>query len=121
YLAVHAYGLVEVVENEGELVSILQRTVHFYEHAMPRPWTFDASSTFARRMLAQIVGLRMEIATIQGKWKLNQNHPASRRERVVRVLQQQEHADAQAIAALMQVMLSPDHQPAPARNPLNLT
>ena len=57
-----------------------------YEKAMPQPWSFDSSSTFMERMLAQIVGFRIEIEQIEGKWKLNQNHPVERRRRVVRAL-----------------------------------
>ena len=37
-------------------------------------------------MLTQIVGFRIEIEKIEGKWKLNQNHPAERRQKVVRAL-----------------------------------
>ena len=54
---------------------------------MPRPWSFDGAGTFVERMLAQIVGFRIEIEKIEGKWKLNQNHPVERREKVVRALQ----------------------------------
>jgi transcriptional regulator len=105
YTAVHAYGRVEVVEARGAVLEIVQRSVRVYERAMPRPWAFDPSSTFAERMLGQIVGFRIEVERIEGKWKLNQNHPAERRKKVIRVLLKREDEDAQAIAALMQAML----------------
>jgi transcriptional regulator len=105
YTTVHAYGKVEVVEDPAALLNIVQKMVHFYEQAMPRPWSFDPSSTFAERTLAQIVGIRIEIAKIEGKWKLNQNHPVERRKNVIRAFQGRHDENAQAIAALMQATL----------------
>jgi transcriptional regulator len=88
YTAVHAYGHVQIIEDEAALLEIVRRFVQVYEKSMPRPWSFDPSSTFAERMLAQIVGFQIEIEKIEGKWKLNQNHPAERRQKVVRALRQ---------------------------------
>jgi transcriptional regulator len=106
YIAVHAYGRVQIVEDEGALLDIVKRSVRVYEQAMPRPWSFDPSSTFVKRMVTQIVGFCIEVQKIEGKWKLNQNHPVERRQKVVRVLQQQGGENAQAIANVMQAMLS---------------
>jgi transcriptional regulator len=105
YAAVHAYGRVQIIEDEGSLSGIVQQSVRVYEQAMPRPWSFDDSSTFVKRLLGQIVGFRMEIEKLEGKWKLNQNHPVERRKRVVQVLRKQTDESAQAIASLMQGML----------------
>jgi transcriptional regulator len=105
YTAVHAYGKVEFVEDTAALLNIVQKMVHFYEQALPRPWSFDPSSTFAERMLAQIVGIRIEIAKIEGKWKLNQNHPVERRKNVIRAFRERHDENSQVIAALMQAML----------------
>ncbi len=105
YTAVHAFGRVEIVEEEGALREIVQRFVAFYEQAMPRPWSFGGAGTFAERMLAQIVGFRIEIETIEGKWKLNQNHPVERRRKVVQALRERGDENAQAVADLMQAML----------------
>ncbi|MGH7168714.1 MAG: FMN-binding negative transcriptional regulator [Gemmataceae bacterium] len=105
YAAVHAYGQVEVVEDKGALLDIVQRSVRVYEQAMPRPWSFDPSSTFVERLLTQIVGFRIEVQKIEGKFKLNQNHPAERRKKVVQVLRERTDENAQAIAAMMEAML----------------
>lgn len=105
YTAVHAYGRVEIVEDEGELRGIVRETVRVHEQAMPRPWTWDDSGTYADRMLAQIVGFRIVVEKLEGKWKLNQNHPVERRQRVVRALREQHDENARGVAALMQAML----------------
>jgi transcriptional regulator len=106
YTAVHAYGRVRLVEDEGALLEIVRQMVGVYERPMSRPWSFDGSTTFARRMATQIVGFRIEIERMEGKAKLNQNHPAERREKVVRALNARGDENARAIAALMQERLT---------------
>ncbi len=105
YTAVHAYGRAELVEDQNQLLEIVQRSVAVYESTMPRPWTLDTNGPFAERLLAQIVGFRIPIDRIEGKWKLNQNHPVERREKVIRALEERGGEDAQAIAALMRQTL----------------
>ena len=56
-------------------------------------------------MLTQIVGFRIEIERIEGKWKLNQNHPAERRKKVTRALQERRDENSHALAAIMAAML----------------
>jgi transcriptional regulator len=106
YAAAHAYGRVEVIEDTGALLEIVQRSVEFYEQAMPRPWSFGPASTFVQRRLEQIVGFRMEVERIEGKFKLNQNHPTERRQKVARALAERDDENAWAIAALMAAMLA---------------
>jgi transcriptional regulator len=105
YTAVHAYGRIEVVEDTAALLAIVRATVRAYEQAMPQPWSFDGSDKYVERQLKQIVGFRIEIGKIEGKWKLNQNHPAERRQKVVRALQERGDENALAVAALMRAML----------------
>ncbi|HKB39934.1 MAG TPA: FMN-binding negative transcriptional regulator [Gemmataceae bacterium] len=105
YAAVHAYGRVQVIEDESALREIVREMVRVYERAMPRPWAFDGSTTFAKRMLGQIVGFRIEIEKIGGKFKLNQNHPVERRRKVVGALQQRGGENALAVAAMMRARI----------------
>ena len=58
-----------------------------------------------KRLLAQIVGFRIEIEKIEGKFKLNQNHPVERRQKVERALQRRGDENPLAVAAMMQAML----------------
>jgi transcriptional regulator len=75
--------------------------VSFYEASMPEPWKLAGENEFVDRLLRQIIGFRIEITRLEGKWKLNQNQPRERRERVAVALQKQLDDDSQAIAALM--------------------
>lgn len=101
YTAVHAYGRAELVEEHDALFEIVRRMVEVYEAGMPRPWVLEDTSTFVDRLLLQIVGFRIPLDRIEGKWKLNQNHSAERRERVARALEAQGGADAGGVAELM--------------------
>ena len=94
-----------MVEDRPALLDIVRRSVTFYEAGLPRPWALDDSSPHMGRLLGQIVGFRIEVERLEGKWKLNQNHPAERRRKVVRALRQRGDENAQAVAALMQAML----------------
>jgi len=107
YVAAHAYGRAEVIEDASALLEIVRRMVQVYERGMPRPWSFDGSGTFAERMLAQIVGFRIPIDTLEGKRKLNQNHPPERRRKVIGALEERGDENALDVAALMRETLPP--------------
>lgn len=107
YAAVHVVGRIRLVDDLADLTDIVQRMVQWYEQPLPNPWTFE-DSPFSQKLLPQIVGLRLEIESIEGKWKLNQNHPVERRKKVIAALRAQPHADSQAVADLMQAALPVD-------------
>lgn len=109
YTAVHAYGRVELIDGGEPLLDILKETVRVYEEAMPQPWVFEGTGTLAERLMGQVVGFRMEIEKIDGKFKLNQNHPAERRQKVIGELERQGDENSLAIAKLMQATLKPDY------------
>ena len=107
YVAVHAYGALQLVEDSGSLHDILTRMVSVYERGMPEPWSYDVADPDLDGMLKAIVGFRIEITRLEGKAKLNQNHPEERRRKVVRALESQPDEDSQAIAGLMAATLKP--------------
>lgn len=106
YTAVHAYGRVSLIDDRAELLDILRRSVAVYEAAMPRPWVLDTAAVFVDRLVGQIVGFRLPIDRLEGKWKLGQNHPVERREKVIAALQAGD-GDAPAVAELMRATLPP--------------
>jgi transcriptional regulator len=101
YAAVHAYGIFHLVEDRPSLLEILRRSVATYEGSRPNPWPFDESAPHVDGMLKSIVGFRIEITRLEGKWKLSQNQSETRRERVIRALSEQPGQEARAVAALM--------------------
>jgi transcriptional regulator len=102
YVAVHAYGVLQLIDDRERLREIVRRTVAVYEANMPQPWSVDAPETsFIDRLLDAIVGFEIDVDRIEGKWKLNQNHDAERRRRVVEALRAQGSVDGLQIADLM--------------------
>ena len=102
YVAVHAYGTFHLVEDREPLLAILRRSVKAYEGGRPEPWVFDESDESTARFLKSIVGFRVEITRLEGKWKLSQNHSEVRQQRVIQGLRGQPDENSQAIATLME-------------------
>jgi transcriptional regulator len=102
YVAVHATGTFRAIHDRDALLQIVRDTVAVYEGARPQPWQLGEADEYLERMLRGIVGFRIEIDRLEGKWKLSQNRPAEQRERVRHALRDQGGVDAEAIADLME-------------------
>jgi transcriptional regulator len=106
YVAVHAYGTFRAIHEPENVLKIVSQYVDFFEAALPDPWKFDALGEYAQKMGGAIVGFKIEISRLEGKWKLNQNHPRERRDKVVRALHTSSDEGSRAIADLMQQQLA---------------
>lgn len=101
YVAVHAYGQLELIDDPAESEQLLLRTIEIYERSQPRPWQLAESPEWTSQLVAQIVAFRIPIERLEGKWKLNQNQPAERRAKVAAALESQGDENGLAIARLM--------------------
>jgi len=81
YIAIHAYGTLEIIEGEAEKESLLARLIEANEPAYAEQW-HGLPDGFRRTMLAGIVGFRIPISRIEGKFKLSQNRPESDRRNI---------------------------------------
>lgn len=105
YVAVHVTGRLRVVDNAEAVCRIVEETVARHEADSPRPWQYSGDAEFFERLLQMIVGFEIDIDRIEGSWKLSQNHPPERRERVMRGLRETGDPAADDIARLMQETL----------------
>lgn len=101
YVAVHVYGALQIVAEHDETVRIVQDFVRFYEQSMPTPWSIEDGDEFIDKLARAVVGFRIPISRIEGKWKLSQNQPLERRQKVVKALQARADENSQSIASLM--------------------
>lgn len=101
YVAVHAAGICQLMTDDSALLGLLAETASTYESGLPNPWSFEMGDDFVRKLLPGIVGFRIPIDRLEGKAKLNQNHPPERRERVAAALERSADPDSLAIAKLM--------------------
>jgi transcriptional regulator len=106
YVAVHAYGTFHLVEERDGVLDILRRSVGTYEGRRSVPWVFDESTDHVERLLKAIVGFRIDITRLEGKWKLSQNQPEARRRKVANALAESQDEDSKAISALMRDAMS---------------
>lgn len=74
YIAVHASGPLRWIEDGEALLAIVRDLTEHHEAGLPAPWRVsDAPADFIAGMLRGIIGFELEIADLQGKWKLSQN------------------------------------------------
>lgn len=101
YVAVHATGTFRLVDDPAAITGIVAASVAEYERNMPVPWRLDAKSAYVQKLVGAIVGFRIEVTRLEGKWKLSQNHAPERRAKVVAALETSTNPDSLAIARLM--------------------
>ncbi len=101
YVAVHATGVFKAVEDRAGIEDIVGRITDYYEASQPQPWKADFTTTYADQMVKRIVAFEIEITRLQGKWKLNQNHPDERRRRVAEELKTHSGDNDRQIAGLI--------------------
>ena len=78
YIAVHARGPVELIEEPERLLQIVSRLSDQHESGRERPWAVsDAPREYIDSMLRAIVGFALPIHRLEGKWKLGQNRSAA--------------------------------------------
>jgi len=101
YLAVHAYGPLQIISDRDEFRDLLRRMIDIYESGDENPWTLERSGDAVDKLMGGIVGFRIPITRIDAKRKLSQNHPVERQEKVIAALDLQSGEDASEIVALM--------------------
>ncbi len=102
YVAVHAYGPLEVFDDAARLHEVVDRLTQHHERPRAERWAVsDAPAAFIASQLKGIVGLRLPIARLEGKVKASQNRSAADRAGVVAGLGESADAGDLAIRALV--------------------
>jgi transcriptional regulator len=102
YIAVHAYGRIAFFAEPERLLDVVRRLTERHEGGRAAPWAVeDAPDDFIRAQLKGIVGFRLAITRLEGKWKLGQNRSPADRAGTVQGLAQEDAAGTASIAALM--------------------
>jgi transcriptional regulator len=99
YIAVHAYGTLQLVDDDAGKDALLAGLIQANEPAFAERWRAMPDG-FRRTMLAGIQGFRITISRVEGKFKISQNRDPQERINV-----QATHAagtdDQRALAAWM--------------------
>jgi len=100
YAVVHAYGTLQLVDQEADLYKMLTSLVNLHESAKQPPWSI-AWSDSQHKLLKGIVGFEIPITQLEGKFKLSQNRSLEDQTSMSAALQYSDHSDAQLIAQMM--------------------
>jgi transcriptional regulator len=102
YAVVHAQGPLRVIDDAAWLRDFLETLTNRHEGGRAAPWKVsDAPEDYIARMLQEIVGIEIPIASLVGKWKVSQNRTAADREGVALGLEGSEGENAVAMARLV--------------------
>jgi transcriptional regulator len=111
YLAVHAYGRIEFFEDAERLGAIVTALTRRHEAKRQKPWSVsDAPADYVAAQLRGIIGFRLPIDRLEGKWKLSQNRSAADRQGVIEGLQGEGGALAAAVARHMKALSTKDER-----------
>ena len=99
YATVQARGEAKVIAGEGWLAEQTHDLTEHHESHRAEPWKVeDAPKDFVAAQLKGIIGIEIEIAKIEGKWKVSQNRPVADRSGVAQGLSGEAAADPNALA-----------------------
>ena len=108
YIAVHAYGVLELVEDAAAKDTLVEELAAKHDPQYLDRW-HSLPDGYRRTMLAGIMGFRIPIARIEGKFKISQNRSADERHNI-----QAAHAagtdDQQELARWMARFAAQDQQ-----------
>jgi transcriptional regulator len=104
YQVVHAHGVLEAVDDAAWLHAFVSRLTQRHEAARAQPWAVgDAPADYVQQMLRAIVGIRIPLTRLVGKWKVSQNRDAADRRGVARGLVEGGWAPAQVAGLVLPV------------------
>lgn len=107
YVAVHAYGTPQLIEDDSILRELVEDTVTRYESELERPWKMSSlDESKIPGLLRGIVGFEIPIQRIEGKRKFGQNRSRADRESMVRGLRAHGGASGASIADLVDADLA---------------
>jgi len=82
YIAIHAYGILELVEDPAAKNSLVEDLIQVHEPAYLDQWRAMPEG-FRRTMLAGIIGFRIPVTRLEGKFKISQNRAEQERRNVL--------------------------------------
>lgn len=102
YTAVHAYGPAEIIHDADGIETILAESVRVFESQKDgTPWIYNLPADFKAQLTKAIVGVRIRIESLEGKFKLSQNRDAADYESVVQEFAKRDDDNSRALLKYM--------------------
>jgi transcriptional regulator len=106
YIAVHAHGRLEAVEDGAWLRTHLGGLTDINETGRAEPWALaDAPEDYLEAMIGAIVGLRLRVDRFEGNWKMGQKQKLENRLGAIDGLAASANTEDQEVARVMQDLL----------------
>jgi transcriptional regulator len=100
YIAVHAYGKAQLIEQEDKKAELLKHTIEYYDAGYLQQWG-KLTDHYRSKMMKGIVAFEIEVTDMQAKKKLSQNRSEKERENIVNSLGNSSDTNELEIAAYM--------------------
>ncbi|WP_277579214.1 FMN-binding negative transcriptional regulator [Bdellovibrio svalbardensis] len=104
YAVVEVRGRIEILGQPNEIEEILQKSVTQFEAMNNTAWKYNLPEKFRNELIKHIVGVKIHIEQIEGKFKLSQNRDSQDRESVKTELFQSSHSKDLAMLKLMKTL-----------------
>ncbi|MGP8155681.1 MAG: FMN-binding negative transcriptional regulator [Candidatus Acidiferrales bacterium] len=108
YLSVHAYGEIVFFDDPARLREHVTKLTDAHEASRAAPWAItDAPPDYIDKMLGHIVGFKLAITRLEGKWKMSQNRPEQDLAGVLEGLSREGSEPEKAVAEIMAASVEP--------------
>ncbi|SMC20261.1 negative transcriptional regulator, PaiB family [Andreprevotia lacus DSM 23236] len=108
YEVVHVHGRLRCVRDPAWLLALLHALTDTQEQSQASPWRVnDAPPDYIDRLLGAIVGIEIDIGSMQGKAKLSQNQPAANQQSLLAALHGAGDATSLQMAAAIKERAKP--------------
>lgn len=101
YAAVHVYGTPTIVHNIDELREMVDSLTYHHEEGVYSDWDYEAAHSKRERLLKGIVGIRIDITKLEGKFKFNQNRSIEDQKKVIQFLENSPSESNRKMARIM--------------------
>lgn len=101
YAAVHVHGTPSIVHNIDELREMVDSLTYHHEEGVNSSWDYEAAHSKRERLLKGIVGIRINITKLEGKFKFNQNRSIEDQKEVIKSLENSASESNRKMASIM--------------------
>ncbi|MDH3588297.1 MAG: FMN-binding negative transcriptional regulator [Gammaproteobacteria bacterium] len=101
YASVHTSGVVQTFDDSASLSELVDRMVEFYEALYNTGWDRQLPDDYRQRQLTHIVGFRLSVERLSGKFKLGQNRSLADQDGMLTQMQDSANSDSRELAAFI--------------------
>jgi transcriptional regulator len=102
YVVVHVKGAIAFIHDPDWIYNAIDTLTNIHESGQAQPWSIkDAPDEYIQKMIPAIVGIEIEVTSMEGQWKLSQNQPEVNQHGVVAGLAQSADSNSVKVAAMI--------------------